>query len=126
MRDDDFNTGNFRPALATEPTLTPSSVRSARRRRDQFVIVPLAWADRLDDARCAATLKIALHLLWKSFKDRRQTMRLANSMVALKGVTRGQKCRAIQELEALGLIKVEHRPRRSPVVTLLFVGGDDQ
>jgi hypothetical protein len=89
-------------------------------RRDQFVKVPLAWVDRLDGAHCAATSKIALHLLWKSFKDRRQTIKLANGALALKGVTRGQKSRAIQELKTLGLIKVEHQLRKSPLVTLLY------
>jgi hypothetical protein len=121
MHDDDFDLESLK--LPDTPMPAPSEYTVRRRqRRDQFVMVPLVWADRLNAARFAATLKVANHLLFQSFKDRRQTMRLANGVMALKGVTRSQKCRALQELEALGLIKVEHRPRKSPEVTLLYPG----
>ena len=91
-----------------------------RPRKGHFVKVPLEWVARLSAARLAATWKVALHLLHESFKNRRQTIRLANGAVALDGISKCQKWRALAELEGLGLVSIEHRPRRSPDVTLLY------
>jgi hypothetical protein len=111
----------FVPATAPKPSGYTAPLR--RRRGEQFVKVPLVWVDRLSSARNSATLKLAHHLLLLLYKDHRQTIRLANGALKLNGVTRSQKSRAIQELEALGLAKVEHRPRKSPEITLLFPKG---
>jgi hypothetical protein len=35
------------------------------------------------------------------------------------GISRGQKWRALRELQSLGLIEVEERPSRSPIIRLL-------
>jgi hypothetical protein len=96
------------------------TVRPQRPRKGHFIKLPLEWVYRLDTARCVATSKVAHHLLHRSFKDRRQTIRLASGVLALKGVSRDQKWRALAELEVLGLISVERRPRKSPIVTLLY------
>jgi hypothetical protein len=93
--------------------------------RGHFVKVPMEWRRRLESARLAATYRIALHLLHEDFKahGRGNKIRLANG--ALEGVTRCQKSRAIRELEALGLIEIEHRPRKSPVIALLHPDDDE-
>jgi hypothetical protein len=95
-------------------------VRPQRPRKGHFVMLPLEWMYRLDAARCVATSKVAHHLLHQSFKDRRQTIRLPSGVLGLKGVSRDQKWRALAELEVLGLISVERRPRKSPIITLLY------
>jgi len=66
----------------------------------------------------------ALHLLFRVFKERRQTIKLANGVLEIYGVSRGQKWRALKELEALGLIRVEHCERKSPRVTVLHPAQD--
>jgi hypothetical protein len=121
MQDDDHSLNDFQPALApASVSMAAEQIRSARRhrQREQFIRVPMAWAGRLSGARYTATLKVALHLLDRAFRTRRSTVLLANA--GLVGVTRWQKWRAIEELETMGLIKVEHRPRRSPEITLLY------
>jgi len=97
--------------------------RRARRRSGQFVAVPMLWVERLAAARSAATLKLAMRLLWMHFRDRARPVRLANAVLAATGVSRGQKWRALTELERLGLVRVERRRRRSPIVTLIGAGG---
>jgi hypothetical protein len=59
-------------------------------------------------------------LLFRSFQERRDTIKLANGLLALLGINRCQKRRALVELEAMGLVVVEHRERKSPNVTLLY------
>jgi DNA-binding MarR family transcriptional regulator len=66
----------------------------------------------------------ALHLLFRVFKERRQTIKLANGVLEIYGVSRGQKWRALKELEALGLIRVEHCERKSRRVTVLYPAQD--
>jgi hypothetical protein len=125
MRDDDLHLDDFQPAMApTSVSATAAEARAGRRRRqrEQFIRVPMTWARRLSDAGCVATSKVALHLLDRAFRTHSSTIRLTNA--GLAGVTRWQKVRAIEELEALGLIKVEHRLRKSPEVTLLYPEGD--
>jgi hypothetical protein len=65
------------------------------------------------------TALVALYLLHRAFKEHRQTVKLANSSLASQGIYRQQKWRALIELETLGLISVERRPRKSPIITLL-------
>jgi hypothetical protein len=93
--------------------------RAARRER-QFIKVPLVWFDRLEATNSAATLKVALRLLQLHFRDRGRPARLGNLALGLAGVSRKQKCRALVELEGLGLVHVERSPRRSPIVTVIL------
>jgi hypothetical protein len=92
------------------------------RRQDQFTIVPMTWVNQLKGvrARHVSAFKLALHLLHQHWKNGGQTIALTN-VVSLKnaGVSRGQKWRALGELERLKLITVERRRRKSPRVTLL-------
>jgi hypothetical protein len=122
MRDDEFDIDKIRVEVPATETL---GSKRRPRRQDQFVMVPLEWMHRLSSARCTATWNTALHLLFRSFKERRPTIQLANGVLASKGVTPGQKWRALKELEAMGLVKVEHRPRKSPNITLLYPLEDD-
>lgn len=110
------------PAAPLSPTEVGVRVEHPRPRKGLFVKVPLEWAHRLDSARFVATSKVALHLLHEGFKahGHGNNIRLANGVLALKGVTPGQKWRALAELERLGLVSVEHRPRKSPKITLLY------
>jgi hypothetical protein len=125
MHDDDLYLEDFQPAPApASVSAAAEEIRSGRRRRqrEQFIRVPMAWASRLNAARYTATSKVALHLLDRTFRTRSSAVLLTNA--GQVGVTRWQKWRAIKELEAMGLIKVEHRPRRSPEITLLYPEED--
>ena len=112
MVSDNFNIEDLR--LVDTPTAPP------KLRRGLFVRVPLEWVHRLAGARYAATTTLALHLLHRTFQEHRQTIRVANGLLALKGISRGQKWRALAELQAMGLVEIEHRERKSPIITLLY------
>jgi hypothetical protein len=91
-----------------------------RKRAGQFVKVPLWWAEQA--ARATGTPKAflwiwLLHLAWKA---RSNTFPLPNKQLYARGVHRNTKTRTLRELEAAGLIRVERRARKSPMVTLLF------
>ena len=90
-----------------------------RRRKDQFVMVPLAWVSRLNTARHIGTSKVALHILFQHWKSGGKPIRMANAALERIGVPRREKWRALRELESFGLVKVIRRPRKSPEVTIL-------
>src|SRR5260221_10619224 len=106
MRDDsDFDIN----AIQIGESIEVGTLARKRRPRPtgQFVQVPLEWMHRLASARRKASYTVALHLLFRVFKERRQTIKLANGVLEIYGVSRGQKWRALKELEALGLIEIE-------------------
>jgi hypothetical protein len=115
--DDPFDLDGLR-VNPGDATLMPSAERAARRKR-QFIKVPLVWADRLGAVRRVATFKVALRLLRLHFRDHGQPVRLGNLALVLDNVSRRQKGLALAELERLGLVHVERRPRASPVVTAI-------
>jgi len=91
-----------------------------RRRRAPFVMVSLAWAERLSTAKHLASWSVALELLRRDLKHNGQPIPLPNGQLELKfRISRQQKWRALRELELLGLIRIEARPRKSPLVTLI-------
>jgi hypothetical protein len=121
MRNEEFNIDELQ--IEVEPHMVEVDQKVSKRRpprKGEFVMVPIEWVYRLAGARCTATVTLALHLLHRAFKERNQTIKVANGMVALKGINRCQKRRALAELEAMGLVEVEHRERKSPNVTLLY------
>jgi hypothetical protein len=89
-----------------------------RRRRHHFISVPMVWFERLEGA-SGQTYRIALHLLYLDWRARGEPIQLANGLLRIDGVSRYSKWRALDELERRGLIAIEPRPRRSPIVTLL-------
>ena len=96
-------------------------------KRPLFTKVPRAWADALSQAKHVKTYSVALHLLdlgWKEHGRRKWAYEsgdeivipLANGALAELGVTRWAKCIALRELEALGLISIDWRTRKSPLI----------
>jgi hypothetical protein len=60
-----------------------------------------------------------LYLFHRVWADKRRTVALPNQTLSTWGVGRREKYKALRKLEAAGLIAVEWRQRRSPIVTLL-------
>lgn len=96
----------------------PDSTR-VKRRHQQFVKFPLVWADRLRTVRYTSSYRVALHLLYRHWKSGRCPIQLSNVALVEAGVSRDQKWRALRELELLGLIRIERRRRRSPLINLI-------
>lgn len=63
-------------------------------------------------------LAVYLVVTLRSRLERSQTVTLTSAFLARFGLSRREKARALQQLEDAGLITVERRPRRNPVVTL--------
>jgi hypothetical protein len=92
--------------------------RKIKKRRQHFVMVPWPWIERLNGA-TGQTYRVALILLYLDWKDRGVPIKLANGMLRTDGISRRSKWRALNALEQRGLIAVERRPHRSPIIRLL-------
>ena len=106
---------------------TPSAALPKRLRTYKFLKgpIPLEWL-----ARAAAlpgkSLAIAL-ILWHLFGMGREDPRpisLGNGLPKKFGVTRSAKYRALQWLSDAGLVAVDQKTGRNPLVKLLSVAGE--
>jgi hypothetical protein len=90
-----------------------------QKRRDQFIMLPWVWFERLANADAhGRTYHVALYLLHLHWKGGRSghPVKLPNVGLRDVGVSRQSKWRALADLERLGLISIERRPNRSPLV----------
>lgn len=94
--------------------VTPHKIR---KRREHFVRIPFTWIERLDGV-SGKTYSMALHLLYRNWKANGAAFKLGNDMLAIDGIGRTVKWRALAELERRGLISVEHRLKKSPIITV--------
>jgi hypothetical protein len=119
MMIDPFNLENLRlrPGFEKSVKVPISLPGKNRKRQKHFIMVPWTWHEWLLGTRHAATFKVAHHVLYQHWKNRGKPFTLSN--VALDGVSRGQKSRALAELEALGLITVDRRMRKSPLIAVV-------
>ena len=88
-----------------------------QRRRQHFIRVPHIWRERLDGA-SGHTILLALDLLYLDWKGKGAPIKLANGMLRMDGIDRKTKWRALNDLEHRGLITVQRRHGRSPIVRL--------
>jgi hypothetical protein len=94
--------------------------RRVLKRREQFVMVPLRWLEILAEAEASGqTCRLALYLAHLAWKHKGQPFKLPNGLVGEVGVSRWSKYRALDQLAGLGLITVERRARKSPVIMIL-------
>jgi hypothetical protein len=103
--------------------ITPAEIAAAQPKpapapKRQFVMVPMDWLDQLAGTSRANTYVVALHLLHLNWKNDGQPFLLPNGKLEAAGVSRFAKWRALKDLEQVGLIAVEKRPKRSPKITV--------
>lgn len=65
------------------------------------------------------TLQVALVLWYLAGLKKTDTVRLSSEQMDAVGVSRDAKYEALQRLSAAGLVAVDQRPGRAPVVTLV-------
>jgi hypothetical protein len=109
MSDDPFD--KFIQPVKKKRAVVP---RKIQKRRRQFVMVPMTWREGLGGA-TGQTILLALDLLYLGWKEG-GPIELANGKLRLNGISRQSKWRGLNDLERRGLVTVERRPRRSPVV----------
>ena len=114
---DPFHLDNLRlsPEMVREHwAVIPKKIQ---KRREHFVIVPWTWVERLNGAQ-GKTYSVAHHLLYLSWKGKGTPIKLPNGMLQIDGISRASKWRALAELEQRGLINIERRRGRSPIIHL--------
>jgi len=95
----------------------PIIQKKTRKRRLHWVRLPMAWYERLEGAP-GQTYRVALYLLYLHWKGNGKPIKLANGMLKMDGVPPESRRRALRDLERRGVISVERRPRKSPIITL--------
>jgi hypothetical protein len=93
----------------------------AKARKDAFVQVPLWWAEQAAQATRTPQAMVWLWMLYLSWKEHSSTFKLPNERLAVHGVSRSAKTRALRNLETAGLIQVARGRGKSPTVTLLYL-----
>jgi hypothetical protein len=115
-RGDDFDIKALRidPAKFAAPPI-PAKIR---KRRQLFAMVPMWWYEKLANPMptCRCTCLVAWYVLHLHWKGERKPFKLANGMLAYDGISPDSKLRAIKELEQRGLITVEWRLKKSPII----------
>jgi len=89
------------------------------KRKDAFVKVPLWWIEQATRATMSPQAFVCIWLLHLAWKARSMTFPLPNGRLTKQGADRRAKRRALANLEAAGLITVERKDGKTPVVTLL-------
>jgi hypothetical protein len=114
---DPFDLANLRLAPAAAAAMSRTAAKQARaapkRQRQQFVMVPWRWVERLKAARHLATFRVAHYVLYRHWKTGKPVP-VSNKAL---GLSPRSKWRAVRELERMGLVSVETHPARAPVVS---------
>jgi hypothetical protein len=107
--------------LRVSPTqLQQAKAARPKKWRRHYVQFPWAWAERLQAAKRISTYRLALLLLYEHWRTGGQSIELSNSASKQEGLTRWSKWNALAELEELGLVEVERRPKKSPRIVVLL------
>jgi hypothetical protein len=93
---------------------------SARRPKeeDNFAIVPLWAAAVAAEATRSPALLVLAYILHLTRKTGRRDCTLANGWLEKRGVSRQAKVRILRRFETCGLISVNWRQRKSPIITV--------
>jgi hypothetical protein len=89
----------------------------------RYTVVPYAWQERLRDCTAISTYRLALYLAYEWWRNGGLRIRLSNAVIAAEGVGRTAKLDSLRELERLGLVQVDWRSRKAPLVTCLLMDG---
>jgi hypothetical protein len=103
-----------------DPQCKPGKPKAWRR---FYVQVPWFWVERLQSARRISTYKLALLLLYESWRGGGRPIVLSNALTAAEGLTPRAKWRALAELERLKLIEVQRHQGRSPRLIVRHLGS---
>jgi hypothetical protein len=113
--DDPFDIKALRidPAMLAKPHI-PAKIR---KRRDQFVMLPMQWYEKLKNPLpTGLTCLVAWYLLHLHWKNHGKPFKLPNGMLEYDGISRQSKWRALKDLERRQLIAIERRRSRSPII----------
>jgi hypothetical protein len=87
-------------------------------RRHGFTAFPDTWEYKLRGTTNKAIYAVALYILRRDWETNKEPVKVSNVAMKERGIDRRRKWEALGELEVLGLIRVQRRFKRSPLVTL--------
>ena len=130
---DPFDPKNLELSPELAATLTKTAEESGKRKptkkrsEKRFTKVPGLWEETLAKARASgATYAVAIVLLYEAWRvvsgGHEPVVKLTNVMLAGRRVGRKGKKAALAKLRELGLVAVEERGRKSPLVTVRHLG----
>jgi hypothetical protein len=99
-------------------TLDIPAAKTRGKKGEPFVMMPLQWAADMAKATTPGAM-VWILLRYQSWKTKSKTFPVTNVLLERHGVNRETKRRVLERLEAAGLIKIQHRGRQTPLVTLL-------
>jgi hypothetical protein len=129
MQDSDDHTLDVEDLVASAPTqgaenVLPKAERKAmvngtRRSVEPFDKFPRWWSHLLRNAG-VGSFKIALLLLYLNWKSGGRPVTVSAAAAKARGVGPRQKVSAVLELEKAGIVRVERRPKKSSLITVLL------
>jgi hypothetical protein len=96
-----------------EPDLPPQP------KSEPFAMLPLAWAAKAAAATNTPKALVWIWLVQQARRTKSNTIAISNEALARYGIGRHTKLRALRQLEAAGLVTLEHHPGKAVVVRLL-------
>jgi hypothetical protein len=85
-------------------------------------VIPYSWLDVLDAVAGRHAHRLMLRLMWISWRQKSPTVKLTNKALGCQ-MDRHTKSATLRRLEQAELISVQWRPRKSPLVTILYPEG---
>jgi hypothetical protein len=125
MRDDDRTDEEEREFQEIMRAACKPSPATLKKRREQFVKVPLWWAQQAAHATRTQQAYVWIWLLRLSWEHKSATFPLPNGRLERAGIDRRTKRRALARLKAAGLIQTECRRGKSPLVTVCSLRKPD-
>ena len=95
---------------------SPNKVGRAARSKESFIMISQAQQERLDALGLSPCMRLFMALLWEDFRHRGRAFPLLTGKVLDPQAQR----RALSRLEAGGLISVQRRPPKPPLITVLL------
>lgn len=100
--------------LGLRKTASPNKVGKGTRSKEPFIMISLAQQQKLG-ALVSPCMRLFLALMWERFRHWGQAFPLPTGKVLAPQAQR----RALMRLEAIGLISVQRRPPKPPLITVL-------
>jgi hypothetical protein len=90
-----------------------------KRKKPEFVRVPLHLIGKAAAATGGKRMLVWILILHQSWRRRTPAVTVTNDMLRTYGISRETKRRALEQLEAVGLISVQWRANKNPIATLV-------
>lgn len=90
----------------------------ANQRVERFAHLPLAWAAKAADATNTTKALVWIWLVQQARRTKSDKIVMSNEALAEYRISRYAKMRTLRQLEAAGLVSVDHCSGKAPVIRL--------